>query len=77
MLVGDESPSGGGAQLNGRSLTHDRVKFMADIGYCPQFDAIIEQLTGREMLQLFCRLRGIQKEDIPDEIQKWLDFLGK
>jgi len=33
--------------------------------YCPQFDAIIDMLTGRETLELFCRLRGVAEDDIP------------
>lgn len=28
-------------------------------GYCPQFDALFENLTGRETLRIFCLLRGI------------------
>ena len=44
------------------------------IGYCPQFDSIIEVLTGREMLTLFSRLRGIKEEK--EEVDKWLQALG-
>jgi ATP-binding cassette subfamily A (ABC1) protein 3 len=32
------------------------------IGYCPQFDAVLEDLTGYETLTMFCLLRGIPKE---------------
>lgn len=28
-------------------------------GYCPQFDALIDELTGRETLVMFCLLRGV------------------
>ncbi|KAG6447131.1 hypothetical protein O3G_MSEX004780 [Manduca sexta] len=28
-------------------------------GYCPQFDALFDNLTGRETLRIFCLLRGI------------------
>ena len=30
-----------------------------NIGYCPQFDALFDELTAREHLLLYCRLRGI------------------
>lgn len=33
------------------------------IGYCPQQDALIEKLTGRETLLMFCTLRGIPKDE--------------
>ena len=34
------------------------------IGYCPQFDALIERMTGRELLTMFARLRGIPERHI-------------
>ena len=30
------------------------------LGYCPQYDALIDQLTGRETLVMFARLRGVR-----------------
>ena len=35
------------------------------VGYCPQFDALIERMTGRELLTMFARLRGIPERHIP------------
>lgn len=35
-----------------------------NMGYCPQFDAIDDLLTGREHLYLYARLRGVPAEDI-------------
>ena len=34
------------------------------IGYCPQNDALIEPLTGRQHLIFYCRLRGIPKKEL-------------
>lgn len=31
------------------------------MGYCPQFDALIDQMTGEEILFMFARLRGVQE----------------
>ena len=39
------------------------------IGYCPQFDAVLEDLTGNETLTMFCLLRGIPKEKCQDIIK--------
>ena len=76
MLTGDEFKSGGEANLMGFDLQNSRRDFLRNIGYCPQFDSIIEVLTGREMLRLFARLRGIPSGDIESNIDKWLDFLS-
>ena len=35
---------------------------MQEIGYCPQFDAILGELTGEEMLNLIASLRGVPVE---------------
>lgn len=51
--------------------------FLRQVGYCPQFDSIIDVLTGREMLTLFARIRGIPEEDVPAEVDKWINFLGE
>ena len=65
MLTGDESISGGECYVNGYSLLkpHQRAKAQQCVGYCPQFDALISSLTGRETLEFFCDLRGLSKED--------------
>lgn len=31
------------------------------IGYCPQFDSLIANLTGREHLELYADIKGIPK----------------
>nr|XP_061820635.1 retinal-specific phospholipid-transporting ATPase ABCA4-like [Nerophis lumbriciformis] len=40
------------------------------MGYCPQFDAIDELLTGREHLHLYARLRGVPEVEI-SRIAEW------
>jgi ABC-type multidrug transport system ATPase subunit len=53
------------------------LQFLAQIGYCPQFDAINEALTGREMLKLFASLRGVSKINIDSEVNKWITLMGE
>ena len=57
-LTGDEIMSNGKASSLGVRLEENRRQFLSQIGYCPQFDSIIGDMTGREMLRLFARLRG-------------------
>ena len=33
------------------------------IGYCPQFDALFDEMTAKEHLYLYARLRGIPRAD--------------
>ncbi len=46
------------------------------IGYCPQFDSIVDVMTGREMLSLFAHIRGVPAAKRKEEVGKWLDFVG-
>lgn len=76
MLTGDEIRSHGNAFAFLNTLKRDRKKFLSNIGYCPQFDGIIGVLSGREMLQLFCRLRGVPGRYGQKEADKWLNKFG-
>ena len=42
------------------------------IGYCPQFDALLDHLTGRETLVLYARLRGIPERHIESCVENTL-----
>jgi len=76
MLTGDEVASDGVASILGHQLDSDRRTFLSQIGYCPQFDSIIPQLTGRDLLRLMCRVRGVAPQAIEAEVERWTDFLG-
>jgi ATP-binding cassette subfamily A (ABC1) protein 3 len=38
------------------------------LGYCPQFDALIEQMTVTETLRMYGRLRGIDEKSLPNVV---------
>lgn len=63
MLTGDEKISYGDAWINGISLKKNMKEVHRIIGYCPQFDALLDNLTGRETLILFCLLRGVTHKE--------------
>lgn len=77
MLTGDTQATSGDAVLNGFRLSADPRRFLSEIGYCPQFDAIIETMTGREMMVLMAKLRGIPGSQLEPEINRWLCLVGK
>ncbi|XP_053689710.1 phospholipid-transporting ATPase ABCA3-like [Sabethes cyaneus] len=64
MMTGDENISAGEAWVNGVSLLREMNRVHRHIGYCPQFDALLEDLTGRETLRLFAMLRGVQNAEV-------------
>lgn len=59
MMTGDIKFSSGDAWVNGLSLKTNMKDIHQLIGYCPQFDALLDDLTSRETLIIFSLLRGI------------------
>ena len=45
------------------------------LGYCPQFDALLDQMTVEETLYMYGRLRGIKDGDIPGEVTQVISSL--
>jgi ATP-binding cassette, subfamily A (ABC1), member 3 len=52
------------------------IKAQKTIGYCPQFDALMFDLSGRECLKIFALIRGIPLGEIDDIIAKLATELG-
>ncbi|XP_053558600.1 phospholipid-transporting ATPase ABCA1 isoform X2 [Bombina bombina] len=64
MLTGDTDVTAGEAFLKGHSILSNMQEVHQNMGYCPQFDAINELLTGREHLELYALLRGIPDNEV-------------
>lgn len=45
------------------------------MGYCPQSDPLIDQMTGRETLTMYARLRGVPWKKIRSSVNGLLDAL--
>jgi len=48
---------------------------MFQVGYSPQSDALIDELTGRELLSLYACLRGVNSKSIRLSVQDLIDAL--
>uniref|UniRef100_A0A7N8WK55 ATP-binding cassette, sub-family A (ABC1), member 4b n=1 Tax=Mastacembelus armatus TaxID=205130 RepID=A0A7N8WK55_9TELE len=76
MLTGDTDVSSGEATVAGYSILTEILDVHQNMGYCPQFDAIDELLTGREHLYLYARLRGVPESEIPRVAEWGIQKLG-
>uniref|UniRef100_A0A8K9XYQ5 P-type phospholipid transporter n=1 Tax=Oncorhynchus mykiss TaxID=8022 RepID=A0A8K9XYQ5_ONCMY len=70
MLTGDTDVSSGEASVTGHSILTNILDVHQNMGYCPQFDAIDDLLTGREHLHLYARLRGVPESEI-SKVADW------
>jgi len=75
MLTGDELITSGECYIDGFDVMHDIRKAHKLIGYCPQFDALIDQMTVTETLWMFSRLRGILEKDIEDIVSSLITLV--
>ncbi|XP_053326101.1 retinal-specific phospholipid-transporting ATPase ABCA4 [Spea bombifrons] len=76
MLTGDIDVTSGDATVAGYSILNEIGDVHQNTGYCPQFDAVDELLTGREHLQLYGRLRGVPEDEV-DRVAAWgIEKLG-
>eukprot|EP01064_Diplonema_japonicum_P009611 TRINITY_DN17087_c0_g1_i1.p1 TRINITY_DN17087_c0_g1~~TRINITY_DN17087_c0_g1_i1.p1 ORF type:complete len:1544 (+),score=393.35 TRINITY_DN17087_c0_g1_i1:77-4708(+) len=70
MLTGEVAPTSGDAtfRLNGDeySILSNQKSINHHIGLCPQFDAILGEMTGEEMITFFARLKGISLDKVED-----------
>jgi ATP-binding cassette subfamily A (ABC1) protein 3 len=76
MLTGDIIPGSGTATLNGLDILTHQNDVRRLLGYCPQFDALIDTLTAREHLTLFARIKGVPEEIIVDYVEHLIIKLG-
>ena len=74
MITGDTFPTSGSGKLNGYDIVNDQLHVRQHVGYCSQFSALLNRLTVREHLQLFCRIKHAQ--DIDSSVNTLLDRLA-
>ena len=76
MVTNDIMPTSGTAYLLGRDILEDQSHVRRLIGYCPQFEALLDLLTAREHLELYARLKCIPEPLIPQMVKDKLDELN-
>uniref|UniRef100_A0A8C1ZLD1 P-type phospholipid transporter n=1 Tax=Cyprinus carpio TaxID=7962 RepID=A0A8C1ZLD1_CYPCA len=76
MLTSDTRITYGEAFLSNHSVLTEVEKVHQLMGYCPQFDAISDLLTGREHLEFYARLRGVPEAHVAKVAQWGVQKLG-
>ena len=61
MLAGEITSTSGESFFNGLKISQNLDRVRESLGYCPQFDALIENLTVREQLELFYDMKSLLK----------------
>lgn len=75
MLTGMLPPTKGTALVNGRDIRKEMHLVRESLGLCPQHNILFDDLTVNEHLYFFSKLKGLGKQDIKTEIEKYVELL--
>ena len=76
ILTGEFPPTSGDATLAGFSVAREPEKTRRRVGYCPQFDAHFQNMTGREHVQLYAAIKGVPSELVNEAVNQKLSEVG-
>lgn len=64
MITGEVAPTSGTCRLASFDISRSRKEYFSVMGYCPQFDALFELLTGEECLEFYASVKGIPCDEV-------------
>ena len=76
MLCGLFNPTKGTVNINGLDMRTHLSELKREIGVVPQDIALYPTLTGRENLEFYGTMYGVEKEELKKRIAVWLDKMG-
>lgn len=68
-FVGEQCCSTGAVHVGGFDMEKQTSKARQRLGYCPQFDALLELLTVEDHLEFYAAIRGLPKQAVEDSLQ--------
>ena len=75
MLIGLIPVTSGIAFINGLDVVNEMTEIRKNIGYCPQHDVLIPEMTVEEHLFMYARIKGCKEEVVVREINQILDSI--
>ncbi|CAN5977083.1 unnamed protein product [Sphagnum jensenii] len=76
ILSGDLAPTSGDVFINGYSIISERSAARKQMGYCPQFNPLLDLMTAREHLHMYASLKGVPADKVEDVVSDLLQATG-
>ncbi len=76
ILVGLLKPDGGTVTVLGQELGWDKPDIRLRIGYMPELPKLPKHLKGTELLDIYGRMCGMNKEERKKQVPELLDMVG-
>ncbi len=75
MLTGMIQPTSGTALINGYDIRTNMDTARTSMGFCPQHNILFDELTVREHILFYSRLKGMSSADANQEVDKYVQLL--
>lgn len=76
MLTGLYQPTSGTAFIQGKDIRTDINSVRSSLGMCPKHNVLFNELTVKEHIIFFSKLKGMKKpSDIDEQIRKYVNLL--
>ena len=76
VLTGVTAPTSGTATLGGYDIVEEIDEVRQIIGVVPQFDILWEELTAEEHMIMFCKIKGVPDDQIPEVVKDKLSAVN-
>lgn len=75
MLTGMLVPTSGSAIINGKDIRRDVNGARESLGLCPQHNILFDELSVREHIVFFSKLKGLDSKEIKEEVEKYVKLI--
>jgi len=72
MLIGLFGPTSGTAYICEEDLEYSLGEIRTYMGICPQHNVLWDNLTGKEHLEFYARIKGLRGHELDQEVKKML-----
>eukprot|EP00756_Hemistasia_phaeocysticola_P027671 Hpha_TRINITY_DN16129_c1_g4::TRINITY_DN16129_c1_g4_i1::g.8373::m.8373/K05643/ABCA3; ATP-binding cassette, subfamily A (ABC1), member 3 len=79
VMAGEFVSTSGSVTIAGHDIVTDTQAARQQVGYCPQFDALLDLMTPRETIELYCALRGVphsERKRVTDALVRDMGLRG-
>lgn len=74
-LLGNLEPTSGTVTISGYDISTQSSAARSHIGLCPQHNVLFNELTVKEHLEFFARLKGFTGVELKDDIETLIEKL--
>nr|XP_024376526.1 ATP-binding cassette sub-family A member 1-like isoform X3 [Physcomitrium patens]XP_024376527.1 ATP-binding cassette sub-family A member 1-like isoform X3 [Physcomitrium patens] len=76
ILSGDTKPTSGDVFITGNSVLSKLPASQKQIGYCPQFNPLLDLMTAREHLHMYASLKGVPSQSVRKVVTDLVQAVG-